>query len=89
MRPTRCAVGSSRRSFTNALQAPRLFVVTGARVMAMGTQAAASVTGLDHDAFARDDDRALGQGIAALAQSRTLEAELPELDEAALRAVLR
>jgi len=57
-----CGTGHSAAFFANALQAPRLFAVPAARVIAMEPAAIARVTGRDIAALI-DDDPLLGQPV--------------------------
>jgi hypothetical protein len=61
-----CGCGHSAAFFVNALQAPRLVAVHGARVVAMAPEAIARVTGRDVAALI-DDDPLLGQPVRHLA----------------------
>ena len=55
-------VGHSAAFFVNALQAPELYALPQARVVAMGPDAIARVTGLD-TARLIEDDPLLGQPV--------------------------
>jgi len=80
-----CGTGHSAAFFVNALQAPRLFAVPMARVIAMDPAAIARVTGRDV-AQLIDDDPLLGQPVRHLAAHGGIEGLLAGADP--LRALL-
>jgi hypothetical protein len=70
-------VGHSAAFFVNALQAPQLYALPRARVVAMEPQALARITGLPAHALV-DDDPLLGQSVRHFAAQGGVTALIPE-----------
>jgi len=82
-------IGHTAAFFANALQAPRVFAVPGARVVAMEPAAIARVTGLDARALAAkiEDDPLVGQPVRHFASWGGVAEILPDTDPERLLAL--